>query len=156
MIDFTEEMLMVAIERIKNPQGKTVASIHNSLAFGCLHCIWKTEKLLISNFYTEAETYFSHIDINDFDYCLFDLSGLNELNDEDVEWIQKCLEYYDLKKISLIGFNSSSPTHNRIFRIFEGLAINIKIFSSQNKATQWLLLPDHDSDLWEDTKVLKY
>jgi len=92
--------------------------------------------------------------------CISDLTPLAELSSEKntifISRIKKYLMQFSLKKITLIGYDAKNVTHQCIHKMLNDERIEAKVFATACHAKQWLLLPDVDADVWNDTLVATY
>lgn len=151
---------MVAIESFKNNKGQVVASVKNQLKDGFLYCEWQSPYITKTPFYTEPECQLSYIPKQEFDYCLNDLSAMQDVEEchhaDIILGFSQRLESFDFQKLILIGHAANNKLHQKIYNVIIEKGISVEVLRTASQAVQCLLVPGHDESIWDDVPTIRY
>ena len=150
---------MVAIKQFKTDQGQVFANIFSE----------NDQSLLMNDFNGNAggereidsviKYSLKQMKNKKLDYWLSDLSKVEDYNGPSVkillEKLVSRLKRSHLKKFSLIS-NRSLGERRRLEAIIAKSGVQFKTFSSFEKASEWLLVPDLESKEWETSVELSF
>jgi len=151
---------MVAVKQFKNQQGQALASIYRESNQGMIMNVWSGDYVAPKYIESVMDYSFDEIRRKKLRCWICDISliegALEKASKTALRNFDKKLSNRFLQKFAFISRRSSSEGRVMLERVIQDHGVQVKTFTTFNKAIQWLLVPDIDEDIWDQAPVLTF
>ncbi len=150
---------MVAVKQFKTDQGQVFASIFSEAEQSLLLNVFSGNRADEKEISSVINYSLQQLKNQRLDYWLSDLSELQDKNGPGIKTMLKrlveMLKRSHLKKFSLVS-NRSLTERRKLERYISKSGVEFKTFASLAKASEWLLVPELDAAVWDNSPELNF
>ncbi|OUS41549.1 hypothetical protein A9R00_00375 [Oleispira antarctica] len=150
---------MVAVKQFKTDQGQVFASIFSEAEQSLLLNVFSGNKADEQEISSVIKYSLQHLKSQKLDYWLSDFSELQDKNGPGIKSMLKrlveMLKRSHLKKFSLVS-NRSLTERRKLERYIAKSGVEFKTFANLAKASEWLLVPELDAAVWDNSPELNF
>ncbi|MEH6345449.1 MAG: hypothetical protein V7785_10210 [Bermanella sp.] len=150
---------MVAVKQFKTNQGQVFASIFSEAEQSLLMNVFSDNGADEKEINSVIKYSLRHLKNKKLDYWLSDLSELQDKNGPKIKSVLKrlveMLKRSHLKKFSLVS-NRSLTERRKLERYIAKSGVEFKTFANLAKASEWLLVPELDAAIWDQSPELNF